>query len=244
MRFTSGLQFRFRLIPFLATVVVMAIGLALGQWQMRRADQKQAIEVKLEARGKAPMLGAEALGGAATELEFRRIRLQGEFMAAWPLYLDNRPYQGRAGLYVLMPFRLAGSSRVVMVERGWIARDSRERTRLPALATPPNTIGIEGVLRRAPGHLLQLGQAAALQPGAILQNLNLAEFAAASGLSVQPWLVDQTSDTADRLLRDWPRPSSGIERHLGYAFQWYALAAMAAVFFCVTGFRRGKPASS
>lgn len=248
MRFISGLQFRFRLLPFLATLVVMAIGLSLGQWQMRRADQKRAIEVKLEVRAKAPVLVAGALGDEAWDGmvidEFRRISLQGQFLAGWPVYLDNRPNQGRAGLYVLMPFRLAGGTRVVMVERGWIARDPRDRTRVPALTTPPGEIVIEGLLRAAPGHVMQLGQAPQLQPGAIVQNLNLADFARSSGLPVQPWLVDQTSDTADRLLREWPRPSSGIERHLGYAFQWYALTAMAGVFFCVTGFRRGRSASS
>lgn len=243
MRFTPGLQFRFRMLPFIATLVVMAIGLALGQWQMRRADQKQAIEVKLAQRGDAPVLAADALSGDATELEFRRVRLQGEFLANWPLYLDNRPHQGRAGLYALMPFRLTGSGRVVMVERGWIARDPRDRMHVPALVTPPGTVVLEGTVRRAPGHVLQLGESPRLQPGAILQNLNLAEFASASGLPVQSLLVDQTSDTADRLLRDWPRPSSGIDRHLGYAFQWYALSAMAAVFFCVTGFRRGRSAN-
>ena len=244
MRFPLGLQFRFRLLPFIATLIVMAIGFTLGQWQMRRADQKQAIAVKLAERSNAPVLAADALAGDATDLEFRRVRLQGEFLADWPLYLDNRPYQGRAGLYALMPFRLAGSRQVVIVERGWIARDPRDRMHVPVLATPPGTVVIEGTVRRAPGHVLQLGQAPRLQPGAIVQNLNLAEFASVSGMPVQPALVDQTSDTGDRLLRDWPRPSVGIERHLGYAFQWYALTAMAAVFFCVTGFKRGRSANS
>jgi surfeit locus 1 family protein len=41
-------------------------------------------------------------------------------------------------------------------------------------------------------------------------------------------------------VRGWPRPSTGVEKHRGYAFQWYALAGMALVFFVVTGFRRGK----
>jgi len=31
-----------------------------------------------------------------------------------------------------------------------------------------------------------------------------------------------------------------VEKHRGYAFQWYALAAMAFIFFVVTGIRRGK----
>jgi cytochrome oxidase assembly protein ShyY1 len=56
---------------------------------------------------------------------------------------------------------------------------------------------------------------------------------------MQPFVIEQLSDTRDGLIRDWPRPSTGIDRHLGYAFQWYALAATAFIFFVVTGFRRG-----
>ena len=57
-------------------------------------------------------------------------------------------------------------------------------------------------------------------------------------------LIDQTSAAPDGLVRDWPRPSTGIERHQGYAFQWFSLAALACVFFVVTGFRRGKSATA
>jgi surfeit locus 1 family protein len=42
------------------------------------------------------------------------------------------------------------------------------------------------------------------------------------------------------MVRDWPAPSLGVEKHQGYAFQWYALSAMALIFFVVNGFRRGK----
>jgi surfeit locus 1 family protein len=55
-------------------------------------------------------------------------------------------------------------------------------------------------------------------------------------------IVIEQADTPDArqqgLVRDWPQPSTGIERHQGYAFQWYALALMAFLFFVVTGIRR------
>jgi surfeit locus 1 family protein len=242
MRFVRG--FRFRLIPFFAMLVVVAIGTALGQWQLRRADEKRAIEVKLTQRAAAPVLHLDATTGELGSLEFRRLRLTGAFVAAWPLYLDNRPYQSRAGLYVLTPFRLAGRSDVVMVQRGWVARDPRDREHVPPLTTPAGQLSIEGTLRRAPGHVMQLGQAPELRPGAIVQNLDLGDFARTSGMALQPYLLEQTSDSGDGLVRDWPRPSSGIDRHLGYAFQWFALAALACVFFVVTGFRRGKSADT
>lgn len=241
MRFISNLSFRFRLIPFLAALVMVTVGLGLGQWQMQRADQKRAIAVKLAERSLAPALDAEAAKGDLAEFEYRRLRLRGEFLPAWPLYLDNRPQQGRAGFYVLMPFRSAGNGQVVMVERGWVARDGRDRAHLPPLVTPPGTVEIEGKLRSTPGRVMQLGQAPRLQPGAILQNFDAAEFTKASGLALQPYLLEQSSAAADGLIRDWPLPSAGIDRHLGYAFQWFALAAMAGIFFVVTGLKRGKP---
>jgi cytochrome oxidase assembly protein ShyY1 len=73
-----------------------------------------------------------------------------------------------------------------------------------------------------------------------VQNLDIPSLAAASGLPLQNFIIEQTNDTADGLLRDWPTPASGIDTHRGYAFQWYALAAAAFLFFIVTGFRRAS----
>lgn len=237
----SGWRFHWRLVPFLATLLLLGLGIGLAQWQMHRASQKQAIAVTLMQRHQAPILEATALSGQEAALEFRRVRLHGQFVSGWPLYLDNRPVQGRAGRYVMMPFQLADSGRVVMVARGWVARDGHDRTHVPPLVTPAGSTVIEGTVRSAPGRVMALGQAPVLVPGAIVQNLDLPEFARASGMPVAPYMVEQGSDSGDGLLRDWPAPSAGIERHLGYAFQWYALAMMAGVFFVATGLKRGKP---
>jgi len=236
MRFT----FRFRPIPLLVTVLLVALGVALGQWQTRRALEKEAIHARLSSRAVLPpiTLGADLL--PAEQAEYRHIVVTGEFRADWPVYLDNRPHQGAAGFYLLMPFRIAGSDRYLMVARGWLPRNAAERTRLPSIETPSGAIRIEGVARRDAGRLLQLGRAEPPRPGAIMQNFDLDGFGTVSGLALQPFLLEQTSDSGDGLLRDWPLPSSGAEMHRGYAFQWYALALMALVFFIVTGFRNGN----
>jgi cytochrome oxidase assembly protein ShyY1 len=238
------LAFRFRLIPFIATVLLVALGIALGNWQERRAAQKIAIKERLATRSAdAPLV----LGPAITPLEpmeFRRVRVTGEFLPNWPVFLDNRPYQGRSGFILLMPFKIAGSATHVLVARGWLARDMAEHDKLPAYATPTGRVTIEGVVTASPGHVLQLGTPAPLKPNAIVQNVEVAAFAQASGLALQPFFVEQTGprEQGDALVRDWPAPALGIEKHQGYAFQWYALAAMAFLFFVITGFRSGtKP---
>ncbi len=174
------------------------------------------------------------------EVEYRRVRVSGQFVQDWPVYLDNRPHQGAAGFHLLMPFRIAGSDMHLLVARGWVKRDTADRTRLPEIATPKGTIELEGIARRNAGQVLQLGQPEPLKPGAIVQNLDIAELERATKLPMQAFVLEQTSDTGDGLVRDWLRPSTGVDKHRGYAFQWYALAATAFLFYVVTGLRRGK----
>ncbi|AMP12867.1 SURF1 family protein [Collimonas pratensis] len=224
----------------MATVILVVLGIALAQWQTRRGDQKQLIESKLLQREAEPVLTFGAGTGDLDQLEYRRLALRGEFIGGWPVYLDNRPLNGVAGFYVLMPFKLADADSYVLVARGWLPRDPSDRSKLPPYPTPAGTVEIEGLVRRDFGHVMQLGDAGPLQPGAIVQNLAIGEFAAASKFKLQPFVVEQTSAAGDQLQRTWPSPSLGIERHRGYAFQWYALAVMAFIFFVVTGFRRGS----
>lgn len=236
-------RFRFRPIPFVAMLVVVAIGVNLGNWQQRRAAAKIALQQKLAAGQRAApvLLGGGQVDAAA--LEWRRVRVTGRFVPAWAVYLDNRPYQGRAGFYQLMPFTMDGSGRAVLVERGWFARDDAERTRLPVIATPSGTVTLDGIARINAGHVMQLGGAPALAQGAIVQNAEIAQFATASGLSLLPLVIEQTAPAGEgdaQLVRDWPAPAFGVEMHRGYAFQWYALAATAFLFFVFSGFRRGK----
>lgn len=234
------IKFRFRWIPFVAMLVAVAVGIGLGQWQTGRADGKEAIERQLRERASGQPVRVGATPLAVDAVEYRPVKLRGEFVADWPVFLDNRPLHGKAGLYVLMPLKIAGSEMHVLVLRGWLPRDLRDRTAIARFPTPSGVVEIDGIARRHPGLLLDLGAGAALRPGAIVQNLDSAQFAKASGLATQPFVVEQGSDNGDGLVRDWPRPSSGIEKHRGYAFQWYALAATAFLFFVVTGFRRGS----
>jgi len=269
------LGFRFRVIPFVATVVLVVLGIVLGNWQTRRAEEKLAIAARLVERGaQEPVVFGDG-GGASqhvrversgefgqhaarprsalpegqgsglhpTGIEYRRVRLRGEWVASWPLFLDNRPLNGRAGFILAMPFRIAGSDKHVLVLRGWLPRDAVDYARLPEFQTPAGTVTVEGVATLSAGHVMQLGSAGEPKPGMRVQNLDVDTVAKASGLALQPFFVQQTGQ-GEGLVREWPAPETGVDKHRGYAFQWYALAAMAALFFVITGFRSGRKQGS
>ena len=235
------MAFRFRVIPFVATVGLVVLGVLLGNWQTRRAEEKLSIAARLVERGAIAPVVLGSGGGLPVDIEYRRVRVTGEWVAAWPLFLDNRPLNGRAGFILAMPFKIAGANQNVLVLRGWLPRDAREYGKLPEFATPAGPTTIEGVATLSAGHVMQLGTPGALKPGALVQNLTVDEVASASGLALLPFFVQQSgAGQGDGLVRDWPAPATGVDKHRGYAFQWYALALMAALFFVITGFRSGR----
>ncbi len=46
-------------------------------------------------------------------------------------------------------------------------------------------------------------------------------------------MLEQRSDTGDGLARDWAPADLGADRHYGYAFQWFGLAALTVVLVVV-----------
>jgi cytochrome oxidase assembly protein ShyY1 len=236
------LRFRFRTIPFIATLVLVLLGIALGNWQTRRAAEKTALQARLEQGMAAAPLVLDGGPADPARLEFHRVVVTGEFVPNWPVFLDNRPQGGRTGFILLMPFTIAGSNKTVLVARGWLPRNTAEHDRLPPYATPAGQVRIEGRAVRQLARVMQLGTPAPLTPKALVQNLEPAELARASGLDLLPVVVEQTGPdgAVEGLQRNWPAPSLDIDRHKGYALQWYALAAMAFLFFVITGFRRGR----
>jgi surfeit locus 1 family protein len=59
-------------------------------------------------------------------------------------------------------------------------------------------------------------------------------------LPLAAFVVQQTSASDDRLVRRWARPVAGVDRHRGYAFQWYALAVLIGMLTLFFGWRAAR----
>jgi surfeit locus 1 family protein len=208
-----------------ATLLMVALTFSLGQWQVRRAAQKEELQVAIDAQKRLPVLDARAL--LATEnianVMHREAMLQGTWQAVHTVYLDNRPMDGKSGFWVVTPLLLAGSQQAVLVQRGWVPRDFTDRTRLPQVSTPEGVVSVSGRMAPPPSKLYEFEGAAS---GRIRQNLDLSAFSAETGLALLPVSLLQTGTASEGLLRNWAAPNTGVDKHHGYAFQWFALCAL------------------
>ena len=212
------------------TLLALAATLALGRWQLSRAVQKEVLQGSIDAKAALPKLDGQALAARAdpaSELQ-RGVNLRGRWMAERTVFLDNRPMNGKPGLYVVTPMKLEGSAAVVLVQRGWIARNFVDRARLPQLSTPAGVIEIQGRIAPPPAKLYELGGP---DTGLIRQNLDMTRFSAELGLPLLAVSVQQTGVASEGLLREWPLAGTGVDKHYGYAFQWFGLSALIAILY-------------
>jgi len=237
----SGRAFRPKWWGFALAVAGCAAFIALGNWQVRRAEEKRALATRLDAALREPARELHPQPVAAADYVFHRVAARGRFLPSHTVLLDNKIHDGRLGYEVVTPLRLEGSRLHVLIDRGWVAAGPR-RDVLPEIRTPPGELRIEGF---AVEHLPRAFDPLRRPPaGRIWQNLRLEDFSAATGLALQPLVIEQLSDTDDGLARDRERPDTGAERSQGYALQWYSFAALAVVLFLIQSFRREQPPAS
>ncbi len=204
----------------------------LGVWQLDRAAQKNALQAALDQRRALPALGMEGLAadaaGAALQ-QYRRITLAGRWQPEATVYLDNRQMHGRPGFFVVTPLVLADGS-AVLVQRGWQPRDMSDRTRVVVPPTPGGPVEIAGRIAPPPARLYEF---AGQDTGTVRQNLDIDSFGREWRLQLRPLSVLQQAEGAapDGLLRDWLPPATGVDKHYGYAFQWFALSALILGFY-------------
>ena len=215
-------------IVLVAAVLAAALTARLGWWQLDRAAQKNQLQAAMDSRRLLPPLAQAELAtdaAAAAAQHHRAIALQGHWAAAQTVYLENRQMKGVPGFFAVTPLRLDDGT-AVLVQRGWLPRDIADRTRIVAPPPPAGRVQVQGFIAPPPGRLYEFDAAAS---GAIRQNLDFDAFARETGLRLRPLSVQQQDDASqpsDGLMRQWSAPASGVHKHYGYAFQWFALSAL------------------
>lgn len=147
---------------------------------------------------------------------------------------------------------------VLLVKRGWLPRDPFQRSKIKAFTTPTESIFFLGTVLPHLGRIYSFIAEPDPRQGRLRQNLTTREFSQAFNVATYPFVLRQETAASyvttnclsaqtekstgndensqvcrtlqvDHLLRDWPGLEQKINRHYGYAFQWFALATLMTV---------------
>ncbi|MEM9315583.1 MAG: SURF1 family protein [Pseudomonadota bacterium] len=221
----------------LFTAVLLPALVALGFWQLDRAEEKRSLEASYQERASAAAVDLRELHDWSPEaLAFRRVALSGHYLPAPQFYLDNRIREGRYGHEVISVFFDESAELAVLLNRGWVAGDPARRS-LPEVDTPSETLRIEAQVYVSPGdpYVLQADDFAALISPMLVQQSNTpalrAAVSEATGFELFPRELRLAPGAVSGFRRDWPVVNLSEEKHRGYALQWFTMAAVLLLVF-------------
>lgn len=253
-----------RWLAVAAGVTVTLLTARLGVWQLDRAAAKTALAEAQRQRAAAPawrardwpcLPDAPGAAGASAGVPLpvqQPVQLRGRWLSERTVFLDNRPMGGQPGFFVVTPLVLSDSvcpAGIVLVQRGWWPRDAQDRQRLPEWLDAHEEIEVRGIAVPQVSQTYALGDEGPPPQGSgplLRQNVDMAFWRAWLGQSPLPGAVLQghpETGASPPLRRDWPQPDLGVDKHHGYAAQWFALSALSlglTLWFSVIRPRRAQ----
>jgi cytochrome oxidase assembly protein ShyY1 len=239
-----------RPIATAATMIVCSVGLSLGFWQLDRMQQKLTLAADIAKKEESRPLLANNKDWQLDEVKNHRMIARGVYLADQSVWLENRPHpQGRdpktgisTGFLVMTPLKLEDSQKLLWINRGWAPRNAMDREALPSISIPSGLVQVEGLAFEYPARVMSMGtQGSSAESQKIQQNLDIQKQSKYLGFDYLPFILREVAATNnDGLQRDWPSMTTGVEKHQGYAFQWFALTVFALLFWLITGILRKK----
>ena len=156
---------------------------------------------------------------------FQDLRATGRYDSRRQVVLDNIIINHRRGHYVITPLELGADLPVLLVNRGWIETSAFESTSLDVISETLQVRGRAGSLPRAGYKMGDAFEPSATWPKrAVYPSLD--DVAAELGREVQPFVLLMAPEEQHGFYRHWVPTEFGPSKHFGYAFQWFAMAAV------------------
>jgi surfeit locus 1 family protein len=235
----------YRFIPstvgLILVVILVPTFVMLGFWQLDRAHQRESLNQLQDERLQEPPL---VLGPHERvdldAIRYRELILKGQFDREHQFLVDNQLEGQAAGYHVLVPFRLEGSDRSVLINRGWVALGS-DRTQRPDVGgLPEGRIEIRGradYLHRV-GFKLKGAEIPTEGWPAIVQVPEPIPLSTRLGYPVEGFQVLLGPAEPGGYVRQFRPVRLDAGKNRGYALQWFLFAVATFSLFIRSSLRK------
>jgi surfeit locus 1 family protein len=213
-------------IPASLIVATLALLISLGFWQLDRADEKRAIEDQI-ASANSGDVEIVASNEFLKEKEYYHVRLQGSYIDDKQFIYDNQIVDQISGYYVLTPLVLKGDSKAVLINRGFIPWNGR-RDKLADIDIAGKLTEVKVQISKPVKRMeLEASELTGDFP-VLIQALDLDEMSTIASLDFASVIGLLSPESDNGFVRQWEPYTGSIERHIGYAIQWFLMALVLA----------------
>ena len=213
-------------IPASLIIATLVLLISLGFWQLDRADEKRAIEDQIASANSGDVelvTSVEFL----KDKEYYHVRLQGSYVGDKQFIYDNQIVDQISGYYVLTPFILTGTSKAVLINRGFIPWGGR-RDKLANVDIGEKTTEVKVQISIPVKRMeLKVSETTGDFP-VLIQALDLDEMSTIASLDFASVVGLLNPESENGFVRKWEPYTGSIERHIGYAIQWFLMAFVLA----------------
>lgn len=210
---------------FILPAVLIALTLwgllSLGFWQLDRAQEKRLLENAIITAQNSPAEQVENINDLLKK-EHYQVLLKGRFDGSKQFIYDNQIVKSNAGYYVLTPFVLSEKT-AILVNRGFVPwQGNRDKLANIEINNHEKTIKV-GLIRPKQRILLKQNQLHSDFP-ILIQSLDLAQLSQLSNYQFMPMLAQLDIQADSGFYRKWQPFYGSVDKHLGYALQWFLMA--------------------
>lgn len=221
-------------------LIFFCIFMSLGIWQVQRSHQKKSLLATYAARtAHAPFKASDL--SQPNDWRFYRVTLTGSFDNKHTFFLDNKTHQGQVGYEVYTPFKANDLDLPILVDRGFVPM-GESRKNLPIIKDISDDTTITGLLNTPPV-LITFGKitdSKQINWPLRVEFINLPQLGKLSDQTFFPYIVNIQAQDPGALAVEWQIVTSGPERNMGYAVQWFALALTLLILFAVLNWRKAE----
>lgn len=210
----------------LFVVLVVTAFIQLGEWQLRRLDQRRATNATVAANAaSAPKPYTEVFTHPITDADqWQRVTLSGTFDAEHQFQVRYRSNGGSSSFEVVTPLR-TDSGEAVLVDRGFIPVPQGSKIPEALPAPPSGPVTVTGHVRRS-----EIGKPKATNPrNGTIRLVNAPAIGASLPYPVLDGYVGALEMTPPQAggFQPVPLPDSTEGPHLSYALQWFFFTTIA-----------------
>ncbi len=231
-------------LPILIYLCTLSLLIALGMWQLGRAEQKRSfLEQQKKGLSSSEVLDlSKHIEDNTNSLRYKKVQVVGHYDKAHQFLLDNQISSGKVGYFVMTPFIIEGTLKAVLVNRGWVPLN-QDRSDKPNINIVNEQVTLKGRVNNFPSVGIKLAGAEIPTVGwpSVLQVIDAPVLSEKLGYQVLTFQVELDKELPEGFKREWQVTTiMQPEQHVAYAVQWFALAATLTVLFFWYSIKRTK----